>query len=154
MKTRMTRAVASFAMLTAAYGQNPVANFDLSCITSLELPTRGLLAARAGTSGTVRALAQIGSEGQLAKLDLLGDNSLLNGEVRVAMNLSNFAVRCKGRTLEFVFAFTLQEPPLDSITPPGVRFVPPNRFELVFRPVKANIEPPAPKKPLSPPAVR
>jgi hypothetical protein len=125
--------------------QEPAADTDFSCISSLELPTRGLLAAGAGASGTVHVAAEIGKEGQLAKLTLTGGNPGLQGEVRVAMNLSRFAARCHYRTVGFVFAFTLQDPPTDSITPPGVRFVPPNRFELVFRRVKPSYDPAPPK---------
>ena len=120
--------------------QEPLVGPDLSCISSLELPTRGLLAAGAGTSGTVHAAAEIGKEGQLSKLRLTGGNPGLQGEVRVAMNLSQFAARCHDRTVECVFGFTLEDPPTDSIIPPGVRFVPPNRFELVFRRVKPSYD--------------
>ena len=56
------------------------------------------------------------------------------------MQLSQFAATCDSRTVEFVFGFTLQEPATDSIRPPGVRFLPPNRFELIFRRVKPNLD--------------
>ena len=133
-----------FAVLLQA--QEPSVEQDLSCISFLELPTRGLLAAGAGTSGTVHVAAEIGKEGQLSKLTLTGGNPGLQGEVRVAMNLSQFAVRCHDRTVGLVFAFTLEDPPTDSIIPPGVRFVPPNRFELVFRRVKPSYDPAPPRK--------
>jgi hypothetical protein len=141
MSFRMLAAAMSCAMLTPVLrAQDPGSRLDFSCIDFLELPTRGLLAAGAGTSGTVRAVAQIGKEGQLSKLTLTGGNRGLRGEARVAMNLSRFAAKCQGRSVEVVFAFTLEDPPTDSIIPPGVRFVPPNRFELVFRRVKPNID--------------
>jgi hypothetical protein len=127
------------------HGQKPLSNVDLSCVDSLELPTRGLLAAGAGHSGVVHAVARIGNEGRLSSLRLEGGNPGLRGEVRVAMNLSRFATKCRDRTMEFVFAFTLEGPPNDSILPPGVRFVPPNRFELVFRQIKPNYDPAPPK---------
>lgn len=85
-------------------------------------------------------MAKIGKKGQLSKLTLTGGNPGLRGEARVAMNLSRFAAKCQGRSLEFVFAFTLEDPPTDSIIPPGVRFVPPNRFELIFRRVKPIVD--------------
>ena len=64
------------------------------------------------------------------------------------MNLSQFAARCEDRTIEFVFAFKLEDPPTDHIVPPAVRFVPPNRFELIFRRIKPDLylAPPADTK--------
>ena len=121
--------------------QPPSSSVDLSCVSSLELPTRGLLAAGAWSSGTILALGQIGKRGQLSKLQLRGGNRGLQGEVRVAMSLSQFNARCEGRTVEFAFAFTLEDPPTDNIVPPVVRFVPPNRFELIFRRVKPSYDP-------------
>jgi hypothetical protein len=117
---------------------------DLSCVTSLELPTHGLLAAAAAESGTVDAEFYLDADGQVSKLELRGGNPGLRGEVRVAIELSKFAARCKGRQLKFIFAFTLEDPPTDSILPPAVRFVPPNRFELTFRRVKPNYDPGSP----------
>jgi len=67
-------------------------------------------------------------------------------EVRVALELSQFDTTCRGRVIAIVFDFTIEDPPTDSIVPPGVKFVPPNRFELVFRRVKANFDP-APTEP-------
>jgi hypothetical protein len=133
-------AISCTALTPVVRAQDPGSRFDFSCIDFLELPTRGLLAAGAGTSGTVRAVAKIGKKGQLSKLTLTGGNRGLQGEVRVAMNLSRFAGKCQGRSVEFVFAFTLEDPPTDSIIPPGVRFVPPNRFELIFRRVKPIVD--------------
>ncbi len=119
-------------------GQTPASAADHSCVESLELPTRGLFAARAGASGEVYAVVRIGKEGQVDKLDLTGANRGLQAEVRVAMNLSKFDARCGGQSLDFIFAFTLEDPPTDNILAPGVRFVPPNRFELTFRRVKSR----------------
>jgi hypothetical protein len=130
----------------AGYGDCAETQRGLSCVQFLELPTRGLFAARAGDSGTVHASIQIGNDGGLSKLDLSGGNPGLQAEVRVAMNLSQFAEACKGSTVEFVFAFTLKDPPTDSIAPPGVRFIPPNRFEFVFLRVRKNLELPAPDR--------
>jgi hypothetical protein len=118
---------------------------DLSCVESLELPTRGLLAAGAGKSGTVTAAIHIGDGGQVDSVELTGDNNILKGEVRVAVNLSHFAPKCSGREFRVVFAFTLEDPPTDSIIPPAVKFVPPNRFELTFRRLKPIVDP-APRK--------
>jgi hypothetical protein len=95
-------------------------------------------AARAGAPGEVYAVVRIGKDGQVDKLDLTGANQGLQAEVRVAMNLSKFDVRCEGESLRFIFAFTLEDPPTDNIVPPGVRFLPPNRFELIFRRVKPH----------------
>ena len=133
MRGAILAAALSVTTVPMLQGQKP--SRDLSCVTSLELPTRGLLAA-AGESGVVNAVIQIGTDGRLSHLELIGGNRLLRGEVRVAMNLSKFAAGCDGRTIEFVFAFTIASPPADSIRPPGVRFLPPNRFELVFQRVK------------------
>jgi hypothetical protein len=130
------------------HGQKPTV--DLSCVDSLELPTRGLLAAGAGSSGVVHAAAGIGKDGKLSNLRMDGGNRGLRGEVRVAMNLSKFAAKCRDRTIDFVFAFTLEDPPTDSIIPPGVSFVPPNRFELVFRKVKPSLDIAPPREPPSP----
>ena len=149
---RMNAAIMAGSLLVspALHGQKPVSNVDLSCVDALELPTRGLIAAGAGSSGVVHAVARIGEAGKLSNLRLEGGNRGLRGEVRVAMNLSQFAAKCRDRTIDFVFAFTLEDPPTDSIIPPGVRFVPPNRFELVFREVKPNYDP-APPKDSAPP---
>jgi hypothetical protein len=98
----------------------------------------------------VHAAARISADGKLSKLRLDGGNRALQGEVRVAMNLSQFATKCHDRTIDFVFAFTLEGPPTDSIIPPGVRFVPPNRFELVFRKVKPWLDIAPPRESPSP----
>ena len=133
------------AFASAALGDEAAARVGLSCATSLELPTHGIMAAKAGTSGVVTAKIHIGEAGQVSDLQLSSDNRYLEGEVRVAIDLSKFAARCKRRVLELIFSFTLQDPPTDSIVPPAVRFLPPNRFELIFRRVKPNHESPAPK---------
>jgi len=137
--------VSSIMSAVALYAQKPTLEQDLSCVKYLELPTRGLLAAGAGGSGTVHAVAEVGGDGQMAKLRLTGGNSGLQGEVRVAMNLSRFTSSCSNRSVEFVFVFALEDPPTESVIPPGVRFVPPNRFDLVFRKVKPNYDPVRPR---------
>jgi hypothetical protein len=134
-------------MATLLAGRAPTQTFDMSCIVSLELPTTGLLAPRAEDSGTVRAVVHIGEAGHPSKVDLMGGNKGLQGDVQVAMKLSDFAPDCEGRTLEFVFAFTLEGPPTHTRIPPGVTFKPPNRFDLVFRRLKPNIEHPPPPAP-------
>src|SRR5216684_2915500 len=68
------------------HGQKPLSKVDLSCVDSLELPTRGLFAAGARESGVVDAVAHIGKDGRLSRLQLDGGNRNLRGEVRVAMN--------------------------------------------------------------------
>jgi hypothetical protein len=72
---------------------------------------------------------------------------MLKGEVQVAMQLSRFASRCSGKEIKLVFMFTLTDPPVDSVLPPAVQFVPPNRFELTFRRLRANVDPVSPPKP-------
>ena len=119
-------------------GQEPTSEGQFSCVNFLELPTRGLLASGAGKSGVVRAVIDIGKDGTVSHLQLDGGNPGLRAEVRVAMELSKFAAKCHDRSVEFVFAFTLEDPPVDSIRPPAVRFVPPNRFELIFKRVKPD----------------
>ena len=134
MTKTILRTLATSAMFLALVrAQTPASGIDLACVTYLELPTRGLHAARAGSSGTVFAAGRIGKKGRLTLLQLRGGNRGLQGEVRVAMNLSQFAARCEDRTIKFVFAFKLEDPPTYNLIPPGVRFVPPNRFELIFR---------------------
>ena len=123
--TRIALCVVSAAMLQA---QTPASNTDLSCVRTLSLPTTGAFAARAGTSGSVRAAVAIGKKGEMARLDLDGENPVLNAEVRVAMSLSQFAERCENRTLILMFAFTLKDPMTDYIAPPAVSYIPPNRF--------------------------
>ncbi len=88
----------------------------------------------------MHAVVKINKNGQVGSLDLFGDNKALRAEVEVAINLSKFDARCGGRVVEFIFAFTLEDPPTDNIVPPAVRFSPPNRFELTFRKVKPNID--------------
>jgi len=114
--------------------------FDLSCVTSLDLPTHGFLAA-ASESGTVEVEIHLDGKTKAANVELRGGNPGLQGEVRAAIEMSKFGARCNGRVLKFVFAFTVQDPASDSILPPAVRFVPPNRFELTFRRVKPNHDP-------------
>ena len=120
--------------------------YGLSCFEYLELPTRGLLAAKAGESGTVRAHIRIGKDGGITQLKLLGGNPGLQAEVRVAMTLSRLNKICKNSVIDLVFAFSLEDPPTDYITAPAVRFVPPNRFELTFRRVRPNVELPVPDR--------
>jgi len=138
-----------WCLASAGVAQRPASNLkdpNLSCITALELPTRGLSATGARASGTVNAEIHIGSRGEVSRLDLRGGEPALQGEVQVAIGLSEFSDRCAGQTVELVFAFTLENPPTSSIIPPGVRFLPPNRFELIFRRRRPNIEeaPPPP----------
>ena len=116
-------------------------------MSSLELPTHGLIAARAPRSGTVKAALQIGPGGALSNVEFTSDEPILEREVQVALNLSQFRKRCAGQRFEIVFSFELQDPPTDSILPPNVRFRPPNRFELVFRRVKPNFDPGSPTVP-------
>jgi hypothetical protein len=77
----------------------------------------------------------------------MGDNRLLKAEVDVAMQLSQFAARCYNKKLTFEFRFTLEDPEGDNLLPPSVVFVPPNRFDLIFRKLAPIIEPPAPPPP-------
>jgi hypothetical protein len=124
----------------SAVAQGQAQGPSLACAASLELPTRGLLASGAGTSGVVEATVHIGSGGHPAEVKLTGGNGALQGEVRVALSLSTFAEDCEGRDIKLVYAFELQDPATDSIVPPAVRFVWPNRFEFVFRRVKPSID--------------
>jgi hypothetical protein len=124
----------------------PKDDSNLGCVKSLEVPTRGLFAARAGVSGTVEVAVEVGKDGQPEKWGLMGDNQILKGEAQVAVSLSRFLPACEGRMVKIVFAFTLEDPPSDSILPPAVRFIPPNRFELTFRRVKPNLDPASPGK--------
>lgn len=125
----------------AARAQARESRVDLSCVTALELPTHGLLAARAPRSGTVHATIEIGPGGDISRINFASDSPTLEGEVRVALNLSRFSQHCAGRSVDFVFSFTLEDPPTDYILPPSTRFVPPNRFEFIFRRVKASVDP-------------
>jgi hypothetical protein len=141
MITTLQTAILMLAIVPLALnGQTQPATAYASCIKSLELPTRGLLAARAGTSGTVGAVVFVGKDGKIEKLDLTGGNNILQAEVRVAMELSSFDGACQGKRIPLTFDFTLTDPPTDNILPPAVKFVPPSRFELTFRRVKPNID--------------
>jgi hypothetical protein len=132
---------ASQAQPIASAAQDP----NLSCIKALELPTRGLIAVM-GESGTVNARIHINSRGGVRRLELRGGDTALQAEVRVAIGMSNFLPRCAGQTVNLVFAFKLEYPAVADITPPGVRFRPPNRFDLVFRHRKTHLQlaPPPP----------
>ena len=132
--------VLSVGFCRVLIAQDTAHGADLSCAASLELPTRGLLAARAGSSGTVAAVIRIGKGGKMSALRLTGKNEILKAEVRVAIGLSHFTPRCAGRSLRVEFGFTLEDPPTPSIIPPAVRFIPPNRFELTFRRVMPNVD--------------
>jgi len=127
---------AALPLLCTAQGSMPL--HELGCVGALELPTRSILSARAVTSGTVIVTVQVGIDGKAAQIDMLGESAALKGEVQVAMTLSTFLPKCAGKKLELVFAFKLEDPPSESILPPGVRYMPPNRFELIVRKVKAN----------------
>lgn len=144
MKQLMAALAFCSAISSVSRAQGADARFDLSCVSSLELPTRGLLATMAEDSGTVSVSIEIGGAGRLSKLNVTGGNPALQGEARVAMNLSRFATACSGRTLEFKFTFKLENPPTDHIIPPGVRFLPPNHFELIFRRLKPILDPASP----------
>ncbi len=120
---------------------------NLTCVKSLELPTVGLFAVHSVTSGTVNAVVHIGKGGNVRALDLEGGTTELRSEVSVAIELSEFSERCEGRSVALVFSFVFFGPPSESIQPPRTRFLPPNRFELKFRSLKANIEAPAPPPP-------
>src|SRR4051812_16754344 len=98
----------SAMFVVALDAQNLNSEGQLSCVDYLELPTRGLIAASAPASGTVRAVAKIDAKGQSSQLKLTGGNFALQGEVRVAMNSSRFSATCNGRLVEFIFGFTLE----------------------------------------------
>ena len=139
--TTLQTAILMLAIVPFALnGQTQPATAHASCIKSLELPTRGLMAARAGASGTVDAVVLVRTDGKIEKLDLTGGNNNLQAEVRVAMELSTFDSTCQGQRILLTFDFTLTDPPADNILPPAVKFVPPSRFELTFRRVKPNID--------------
>ena len=127
---------AALPLLCTAQASMPL--HELGCVGALELPTRSILSSRAVTSGTVIVTVQVGIDGKAAQIDMLGESAALKGEVQVAMTLSTFLPKCAGKKLELVFAFKLEDPPSESILPPGVRYMPPNRFELIVRKVKAN----------------
>lgn len=129
------------AFCAPAFGQAGRQSGDLFCVSSLELPTHGLLAARAPRSGIVKALVLIGPRGIPSDVFFTSDDTALEREVQIAINLSRFKRSCQGRKVELVFSFELTEPATDSILPPEVRFLPPNRFELIFRRVKSNLDP-------------
>src|SRR5882724_993393 len=126
-------AALSIALSSLLPGQGPALDRNLSCVASLELPTQGLFAARAATSGTVTALIRLDSSGRLAALQLTGSDEFLKADVSVSLNLSRFTTRCGNRNVEVIYSFTLEDPATDWIIPPAVRFAPPNRFELTFR---------------------
>ena len=69
---RRTGVFARLTMLMSPvlHGQKAASNVDLSCVDSLELPTRDLFAARAGSSGVVHAVAPTGKDGKLSNLRL------------------------------------------------------------------------------------
>ncbi len=142
MKVALGALLTGLALCRSMPAQSRDPMDGLRCVSSLELPTHGLFAARAPSSGTVSATFEVAPGGTVSKLQLSTEgppHDELGGEVRVALDGSRFAERCVGRHLTFVFSFTLQDdPPTDSILPPTVRFLPPNRFELVFRRVKPN----------------
>lgn len=145
MKSTIQNLLVMHALVASAIAaQGSTSIFDHSCISSLELPTRGLLAARSETSGIVHAVVHIGEEGHPSKVVLKGGNRGLQGEVRVAMKLSSFAPECRGRVMEFIFGFVLEDPPTDYLVPPAVSFKPPNRFDFIFRRVKPNLDPGSP----------
>jgi hypothetical protein len=136
--------LASIAAVGSGLADESGPTADLSCVKSLDLPTHGIIASGSPESGVVTAEIQVGEKGDLADLRLSGGNQLLQGEVRVAIQLSTFAAQCKGRVLKFLFSFTLQEPATDSILPPAVQYLPPNRFELTFRRRKPTYDPGSP----------
>lgn len=113
---------------------------SLSCISSLELPTRGLAAARASGSDTVVATVRVGTRDALPKIELVGGDLGLKTEVEVALRESKFSDRCTGKDIKLIFEFRLQDPPTENITPPVVRFLPPNRFLLIFRRVAPVVD--------------
>ena len=134
------------ALAIGSYAQTTAPETDLSCVSSLHLPTVGFFAAGAGTSGTVEAVIHIAENDQPATVELSGGNPGLRGEVQVAMDLSHFKDSCPGRTVRIVFAFTLEDPAVDAILPPLVRFIPPNRFELTFQKRKPSLDPASPPR--------
>ena len=94
--TTLQTAILMLAIVPLALnGQTKPATAHASCIKSLELPTRSLLAARAGASGTVDSVVLVRKDGKIEKLDLTGGNNNLQAEVRVAMELSTFDSTCQ-----------------------------------------------------------
>lgn len=147
MNSRVSALAAlSVALSSLLSGQEPGLDRRLSCVASLELPTQGLFAARAATSGTVTAVISLDAGGRLAALKLTGNDEFLKGEVGVSLSGSRFTPKCRHRSVEVIYSFTLEDPATDLIIPPAVRFVPPNRFELTFRRVKPNVDPAPPSE--------
>src|SRR5262249_23752927 len=52
---------------------------------------------------SVNNVVWVAQNGQVGKLDLTGGNRILQGEVEVAMSLSQFEGRCENQTLELIF---------------------------------------------------
>jgi hypothetical protein len=103
---------------------------DLSCVLSLHLPT-DIDATKAEQSGVVtvqiRRLAP-----DAVDISVSGGSPALQSDVRASMALSHFTGRCKDPE-EYIFAFSFLDPQTDSLLPPSVSFLPPNRFEMTFR---------------------
>ncbi len=73
---------AMFAVLVRCpRAQAASADAGLTCVESLTLPTTGILAARASGSGQVRAIANVGADGQMSSLNLDGGDASLQWEV-------------------------------------------------------------------------
>ncbi|HEV1287229.1 MAG TPA: hypothetical protein VNU44_18055 [Bryobacteraceae bacterium] len=112
---------------------------DLGCIREMSVPTYSHVARRSATGGTVRAVVTIGPSSKAGKIEISGAESNLAEEVRIILDgATSYEEGCAGKQVELIFTFRLQGDP--EWTPPVfVRFAPPNRFIIISRPKKPNL---------------
>ncbi|HKW99067.1 MAG TPA: hypothetical protein VJN43_15105 [Bryobacteraceae bacterium] len=101
----------------------------LECISRLRLPIYGPIA-ESSRGGTVVARIRLAG-GKALTVDLTATDPKLKGEVKIAINDSEFSTRCEGVDVLLRFRFRDAGESPNTIRTWKTYFVPPNGFEIV-----------------------
>ena len=112
----------------------------VDCVTDMMIPAYGHVARRSKTGGSVRAVVTVGSSGAAEAIHITSVDEDLADEVRAYLkNATTYNPGCGGKQVNLLFTFELSgEPQHDP--PVWVRFLPPNRFIIMSRPHRPNID--------------
>jgi hypothetical protein len=100
-----------------------------SCIERLLMPQYPVAARAAGISGVVNVVVTVNGIGG-ATWKINSEKAHFTSNVEEALEKSQFASRCQGKTIEIEFQFVVT-PPRRSTIRQEVEFIPPLRFRIV-----------------------
>lgn len=101
----------------------------LVCLASLPIPLMPQLVRVLGP-GEVKVLLKVANDGNISSVEVRSQNTGLAREVREILSGTQVSSRCRNRSLELIFAYTLRDVQSDDASP-SVVWRSPNRFEIV-----------------------